>query len=385
MRPLVETTPAGLYCTAGGFYIDPWQPLPGSHAIITHAHSDHAKLGAEHYLTSRSGEQLLRVRLGAEASITPLDFGARRTIGDVTVSLHPAGHVLGSAMIRIEHQGEVWVLSGDYATIRHDAAEPMEPVKCHVFFTESTFALPIYRWKQQAEIAADLNAWWAANQREGRASVVFGYSLGKAQRLLAMLDASIGPIIVHGAILPFLPHYARSGVHLPAVLHADDPDAKKAGANAMIIAPPSADNSPWLRRFRDPATAFASGWMRIRGTRRRRSVDRGFVLSDHADWPGLLDTIRATGASRIGAMHGSTRPFSRWLREQGLDSFEVSTRYEGGEDDESLTATAGAHPPDSRLARDQADPELLIPDVPDNSTDRRTSHDPPQAGPESGT
>lgn len=379
MPPLVAPTPAGLYCAGGGFYIDPWNPPPGSRAVITHAHSDHAKFGAGGYLTARSGASLLRVRLGPDAAITPLEFGTPLTVGDVQLSLHPAGHVLGSAMVRLEHKGEVWVVSGDYAVLRHDAAEPMDPVPCHVFITESTFALPIYRWSPVAELAADLNSWWARNQSDNRASVVFGYSLGKAQRLLSMLDPSLGPIIAHGAVLPFLPHYAEAGIRLPRVLHADDPDAKAAGPRAMVIAPPSADGSPWLRRFRDPATAFASGWMRIRGTRRRRNVDRGFVLSDHADWPGLLDTIRATGASRIGVTHGSTRPFSRWLRERGLDSWEVPTHYEGGEDDESLET--GSEDSNKPAVEDNATDEHGLLNTPSstNTSENHSAPDPESA------
>lgn len=332
MSDLVRTTPAGLWCEAGGFFIDAWRPPAGSRVIVTHAHSDHAVVGAGSYLTARSGCELLRLRLGPDAAIECLDFGEARQIGDVRVSLHPAGHVLGSAMVRIEHRGEVWVVSGDYKIQPDAASEPFELVPCHCFFSECTFGLPLYRWPDPEEVRREVRSWWAENQAAGRTSVIFGYSLGKAQRVLALLDEAQGPIFVHGAVERFLPAYAAEGVRLPATTRSERARVRAAKGRGMVIAPPSAAGSPWLRGFGDVSTAFASGWMRIRGARRRRNLDRGFVLSDHVDWPGLLETIRATGASRVGLMHGYTAPVTRWLREQGVDAFEVPTHYEGDEE-----------------------------------------------------
>jgi putative mRNA 3-end processing factor len=327
---LLQTNASGLYCAAGDFHVDPWRPV--DRALITHAHSDHARAGSASYLTSATGVAVLQERLGAGARIEGLPWGERRTINDVSVSFHPAGHVLGSAQIRIEHCGEVWVVSGDYKTQTDGITEPFEPVRCHTFITESTFGLPIYRWRPQADVFADINAWWRANQEQERTSVLFAYALGKAQRLLANVDSGIGPLFVHGAAEKFLPIYAAAGVRLPPTQPATADAVKAARGDALVIAPPSAEGTPWLRKFCECSTAFASGWMRIRGTRRWRSADRGFVLSDHADWPGLQAAIEATGANRVLVTHGYTSPMVRWLREKGLEADALETRYQGEPD-----------------------------------------------------
>jgi putative mRNA 3-end processing factor len=325
---LLTNTEKGLYCPLGGFYIDPWRPASGDRAIITHAHSDHARWGASDYLCAQSGVAVLLARLG-NVQVTGVPFGEVRDIGDVRVSLHPAGHVLGSAMVRVEHKGEVWVVSGDYKTQRDCSGELMEPVACHTFITESTFGLPIYRWQSRENVGDQINAWWASNASEGATSIVYAYALGKAQSVLALLNPSVGPIYVHGAVEKFLPIYAAAGVKLPACERADKTNVKAAIGKAIIIAPPGADNSAWARKFGERREAFASGWMRVRGPRRRRGVDRGFVLSDHADWPGLLATIRATGATRVGVTHGYTSVLARYLKEQGLETWTLATRFEG--------------------------------------------------------
>ncbi|MGZ4987823.1 MAG: ligase-associated DNA damage response exonuclease, partial [Limisphaerales bacterium] len=216
---------------------------------------------------------------------------------------------------------------GDYKTEDDGMIAPYEPIRCNTFITESTFGLPIYRWRPQAEIYADINGWWRSNQADGRSSVVFGYSLGKAQRILAGLDGSIGPIYVHGAIAAFLPAYEAAGVRFPNVELALGPKIRAEKGQAMILAPPSADNTPWLRKFGDVSTAFASGWMQVRGTRRRRALDRGFVLSDHADWEGLIASIRATGAERVFVTHGYADVLARWLRENGWQAEAVRTKF----------------------------------------------------------
>jgi len=324
---LIEPTSRGLYCAAGDFYIDPWHPV--DRAVITHAHGDHARIGSASYLCAARGMPVLRTRLGEEARIEPVKYGETRNVNGVTVSLHPAGHVLGSSQVRVEQGGEVWVVSGDYKLDPDPTCEPFEPVRCDTFITESTFGLPIYRWCTPPQIFAKVNAWWRANAAAGRASVIFGYAFGKAQRILASVDASIGEIIVHGAVDSLNRGYRECGVALPETRMVGDFDPKRDYAGALVVAPPSAQSSPWLKRFGDYSDAFASGWMAIRGARRQRAVDQGFVLSDHADWPGLHRAIAATGAHRVFVTHGFVEPMVRWLGEQGYEAHGMATHFEG--------------------------------------------------------
>ncbi len=320
--PLLSANDRGLYCAAGDFYIDPWKPV--DLAVTTHAHSDHARSGSQCYLTAEPGRGVLQERLGAASRIETLPYGGSTTRNGVTISLHPAGHILGSSQVRVEHRGEVWVVSGDYKTQAEPTCAPFEPVRCHTFISESTFGLPIYRWRPQEEIFAGINEWWRTNQQAGRTSVLFAYSLGKAQRVLAGVDATIGPVFVHGAVSKLLPHYAAAGVRLPEIQPLES-----AGGGGLVVAPGSADGTPWLRRFGDLSKAFASGWMALRGARRRQALDRGFVLSDHADWDGLISSIRATQAERVLLTHGSTGPMVRWLRENGWQADTLATRFVG--------------------------------------------------------
>ena len=327
MADLVVQRPEGLYCPPGDFYIDPWRPV--ARAVITHAHSDHARFGHGHYLAAQQAEGVLRTRLG-DIDLQTLAYGERIVHNGVDVSLHPAGHVLGSAQVRLEHAGAVWVASGDYKVAPDKTCAAFEPVKCDVFITESTFGLPIYRWCPDDEILADINGWWGRNVVAGRASVLTCYSFGKAQRVLSGVDPSIGPIIVHGAVEPLNRAYRAAGVELPPTQMVVDVKDKADLKRALVICPPSAAASPWMRRFgADAQTAFASGWMQLRGARRRGGYDRGFVLSDHADWPGLLGAIGATGAQRIIVTHGSVPVMVRYLTEQGLQAEGFDTEYGG--------------------------------------------------------
>lgn len=335
---LLQTTSSGLYCPAGDFYIDPWAPVP--RAVLTHAHSDHARPGSDRYLIPAAGLPATRQRLGSDAYLVPLEYGTPLQVGDVTVSFHPAGHILGSAQVRVEHRGEVWVVSGDYKRDADATCAPFEPVRCHTFITEATFGLPIYRWPAPASVFAEINAWWRGNQAAGRASMLFAYALGKAQRLLAGIDASIGPVYAHGAILAVNRLYAEAGVALPPVKYAADAPRDTDWSKALIIAPVSARDTPWLRRFGRFSDGFASGWMRVRGQRRRRSIDRGFVVSDHVDWPGLMATIRETGAERVFVTHGYTNVVARWLSEQGLEAYALETRFAGDEEEADLPTEA---------------------------------------------
>ncbi len=328
---LVIARPEGLYCPPGNFFIDPWRPV--DRAVITHGHSDHSRPGNAHYLTARPGAPILQKRLGADIALQTLAYGETINHHGVTLSLHPAGHVLGSAQVRLEYQGEVWVASGDYKLENDGTCAPFEPVRCHTFITESTFGLPIYRWTPQPELFADINAWWQNNAANQRTSVLFCYALGKAQRLLSGLDPAIGPIIAHGAMAPLNQIYREAGVHLPATHASTEISDVSKLRQSMVIAPPSAQGTPWMKRFGDYADGFASGWMHLRGTRRRRGVDRGFVMSDHADWPGLQQAIAATGAQRVFVTHGQVEVMVRWLAEQGLQAQAFVTEY-GNEEGE---------------------------------------------------
>jgi putative mRNA 3-end processing factor len=329
-EPLVVETAAGLYCPAGGFHIDPWKPV--DRAVITHAHSDHARRGSAAYLATRGSEHVLRIRLG-DIRLDTLDYGEPVALGGVRVSLHPAGHVLGSAQVRIERNGEVWVVSGDYKVQPDPTCISFEPVRCDAFVTESTFGLPVYRWRSPAEVLGEVNEWWQGNAQAGRASVIFAYAFGKAQRILAGVDASIGPIVCHGAVETLNRAYRASRVALPETNLVSDVADPTALRRALVVAPPSAQGSAWLRRFGDYSDGFASGWMQLRGPRRRRAVDRGFVLSDHADWPGLVGAIEATGAGSVFVTHGYVPVMVRWLGSRGIAAQSFQTEFGGEWDD----------------------------------------------------
>ena len=335
---LLERNSSGLYCAAGDFYVDPWEPV--ERAVITHAHADHLRPGSRQYLTARSGLTLVQTRAGSEARVEGVEYGAPVDLNGVRVSFHPAGHILGSSQVRIEHRGEVWAVSGDYKLASDPTCAPFEPVRCHTFVTESTFGLPIFRWQDTGIALGEINAWWRGNQEAGKASVLFAYPLGKAQRVLAGIDSAIGSIYTHGAVETFNRIYRDAGVALAATSYARSAPMRTDWSRALIIAPPLSKTNPWLRRFGDFSTAMASGWMRIRGTRRRGSIDRGIVLSDHADWPALLSTIRDSGAERVWVTHGYRTALAQWLSEIGLDAHTIETHFEGERDEvvEDVTA-----------------------------------------------
>lgn len=350
---LVVERPEGLYCPAGDFFIDPWRPV--ARAVVTHAHADHARRGHGAYLAQADGAAVLRARLGPIALQT-LAYSEPVELGGVRLSLHPAGHVLGSAQVRIEHRGEVWVVSGDYfvagdAEAAGAGGDPnptcpaFEPLRCHCFVTESTFGLPLYRWRAPRELLAEVDAWWRANADAGRASLLLAYSFGKAQRLLAGVDASTGPIVVHGAVAAMNEACRAAGARLPATVALDAVAGRAALARALVVAPPAVLGSAWTRRLGPHASGLASGWMQLRGARRRRGVDRGFALSDHADWPGLLRAIDATGAGRVIVTHGQEEVLVRWLRERGLDAGRFRTAWGDDEADESAPERAALAAP----------------------------------------
>lgn len=342
MATLLVETPNGLYCPQGEFHVDPAAPTP--RAVITHVHADHAHPGAAEYICSEHSAPLLRRRLSGSIGeeeprevteaphgrITALKYGAPLRLGSATVSLHPAGHVLGSAQVRIEADGEVWVVSGDYKRQPDPTCAPFEVQKCDVFVTEATFGLPIFKWEPPEKIASDIFAWWESNRQAERASVLICYALGKAQRILAELQrVTDRPVYVHGAVEAITAIYRELGVKMLPTIPVAQTKKGHGFKGELILAPRSARGSTWMRRFGASEEAFASGWMRIRGTRRRMSYDRGFVLSDHADWQSLLSTIEETGARRVLVTHGYTEALSRFLCERGYETGVLETAFVG--------------------------------------------------------
>ncbi|MGN6492561.1 MAG: ligase-associated DNA damage response exonuclease [Agriterribacter sp.] len=334
---LIEFTERGLYCRAGDFYIDPWQPV--NKAIITHAHSDHARFGNNHYLCHRLTAPILRLRLG-DINIQAVEWNEPLTINNVKVSLHPAGHIIGSSQIRIEHNHEVWVVSGDYKTENDGLSGAFEPVRCHTFISESTFGLPIYNWKPQQEIFSDIQQWITANQQAGKTSVLIAYSLGKAQRVLQCAAQVSDAIFVHGAVWNTHQALLSAGWTLPPVQRIVPDTPKSDFKNAVVIAPPSADGTPWMKRFTPYSVGACSGWMQVRGNVRRRNADAGFALSDHADWAGLLEAVKATQAEKVYVTHGFQSAFSRYLNENGIPSEEVKTEFGGEEEEQEKPSTS---------------------------------------------
>jgi putative mRNA 3-end processing factor len=324
---LITFTQKGLYCSQADLYIDPWRPV--KYAVITNGHGDHARPGHVNYLCTPATLPILRLRLGEEIKAETLQYGEKKKINGVTISFHPAGHIIGSAQVRLEYQKEIWVVSGDYKIRKDPFAEAFEPVKCDHFVTESTFGLPVYRWPDEEEISRQVNSWWKQNRDAGKVSVIGAYALGKAQRILAMLDTDIGPVFTHGAVENVNATFRTNGIRLPKTIQVETDQPKDIYKGGIVIATPSGMGSTWMRRFAPYSTAMASGWMMLRGTRRRRSVDRGFTLSDHADWQGLNSAIKETGAENIYVTHGYSGIFSSWLKEQGLNAIEVDTQFEG--------------------------------------------------------
>jgi putative mRNA 3-end processing factor len=334
MADLVTKAPAGLLCAAGGFHVDPWGAAET--AVITHVHGDHLRLGSRRYLCTEESLPFLRRRLGPDVEAAALPYGKALDLGRARVSFHPAGHVRGSAQVRIESAGQVWVVSGDYKRRPDPTCAPFEVVPCDVFITEATFGLPIYRWDAPQDLAAEMLSWWDANRELGIASILFCYAMGKAQRILAELARLTDrPVLVHGAVEGLTEIYRAAGVEMLPTRRVADTEKGRSFAGELILAPPSAAGSTWMRRFGPRhRTGFASGWMRVRGTRRRKGFDRGFPLSDHADWPDLLRTIQETGAPRVLVTHGYADELSRYLGEGGLQTEALSTQFEGEADAE---------------------------------------------------
>ncbi|HZF65543.1 MAG TPA: ligase-associated DNA damage response exonuclease [Chitinophagaceae bacterium] len=332
---LIEFTDCGLYCRAGDFYIDPWKAV--DRAVITHAHSDHARWGSKYYLSHHYTKPLLQLRLGPNR-YQSIGWNESIYIQGVRLSLHPAGHIIGSSQVRVEHNGEIWVISGDYKTEDDGLSGLFEPVKCHSFVTESTFGLPIYKWKPQAAIYGDIQQWVTKNQAAGKTSVLIAYSLGKAQRLLSCIANVTDKILMHGAVHNVHMSLVNAGWKLPEAQRVVPETPKEMLKGNVVIAPSGAEASPWLKKFSPYEIGICSGWMQVRGNVRRKNADAGFVLSDHADWDGLVSTVKATEAERVFVTHGFKSAFSRFLNEEGIEAAEIQTEFVGEEEEESSQA-----------------------------------------------
>ena len=327
-KGLLVHTGLGLYCPKADVYLDPWKPV--KKAILSHGHADHARWGSSSYLCTPSAAPVIKYRLG-DINLETLPFGEEKLINGVSFSFHPAGHILGSAQIKVSYKGEIVVFSGDYKTANDGFSEAFEPVKCHTFITESTFGLPVYHWQDQKWVFNEMEEWCKNNRNNHHLSILYGYSLGKAQRILQGLPESVGPIFTHSTIEAVLNVMRNQGVSLKNTIPVNEHLTRADLLNGVIIAPPAVQNSNWLKKFEPIRNGVVSGWMALRGARRRRNADKGFVLSDHADWEGLNEAISLTGAENIFVTHGYTDILSKWLIDKGLNAQPLETNFEGDE------------------------------------------------------
>ena len=327
-KGLLVHTALGLYCPKADVYLDPWKPV--KKAILSHGHADHARWGSSSYLCTPTAAPVIKYRLG-DINLETLPFGEEKLINGVSFSFHPAGHILGSAQIKVSYKGEMVVFSGDYKTANDGFSEAFEPVKCHTFITESTFGLPVYHWQDQKWVFNEMEEWCKNNRNNGQLSILYGYSLGKAQRILQGLPESVGPIFTHSTIEAVLNVMRNQGVSLKNTIPVNEHLTRADLLSGVIIAPPAVQNSNWLKKFEPIRNGVVSGWMALRGARRRRNADKGFVLSDHADWEGLNEAISLTGAENVFVTHGYTDILSKWLVDKGLNAHPLETNFEGDE------------------------------------------------------
>lgn len=327
-KGLLVHTALGLYCPKADVYLDPWKPV--KKAILSHGHADHARWGSSSYLCTPTAAPVIKYRLG-DINLETLPFGEEKLINGVSFSFHPAGHILGSAQIKVSYKGEIVVFSGDYKTANDGFSEAFEPVKCHTFITESTFGLPVYHWQDQKWVFNEMEEWCKNNRNNGHLSILYGYSLGKAQRILQGLPESVGPIFTHSTIEAVLNVMRNQGVSLKNTMPVNEHLTRAKLLSGVIIAPPAVQNSNWLKKFEPIRNGVVSGWMALRGARRRRNTDKGFVLSDHADWEGLNEAIGLTGAENVFVTHGYTDILSKWLIDKGLNAHPLETNFEGDE------------------------------------------------------
>ncbi len=323
---LLKFTSKGIFCPQANVYLDPWKPV--GKAIISHAHADHARWGMKNYLCHNLSKNIIKHRLKTE-HVESLPYNKTVNINGVKFSFHPAGHIIGSAQIKVEYKGEISVFTGDYKVKKDGLVQPFEPVKCHTLITESTFGLPVYKWEDETILKEKINNWWKQNNENGITSIILGYSLGKAQRILHAADPSIGPIYTHGAVENINEILRQDGVQLTATARVSKDISNDQYKGALIICPPSSLGTPWMKKFRPYKTAICSGWMAIRGARRRRNVDTGFVMSDHADWDDLNYAVKASEAEKVYVTHGYSEIYAQWLNEHNINAEPLVTEYEG--------------------------------------------------------
>lgn len=341
---LIEFTNKGIYCIPGKFYLDPWRPV--DLAVISHGHGDHAKWGMKKYLCHDFTKPILQHRISPDIEVQSLPYGEQISINGVKLSFHPAGHIVGSAQIRLEYKGYVSVFSGDYKVQDDGLSTPFEIVRCNEFVTESTFGLPIYNWLEPEQYAEQMKNWHLMNKEQGKTSVFIGYSLGKAQRIMKAVEGC-GKIFVHNSVAKINEAIESSGIQLPEYEPVYFNEDLKKINNEIVIVPPALLDSNMIRKIPNRATGLCSGWMQVRGSRRWRSADAGFAISDHADWTGLLDTVKATGAEKVHVTHGQTAVFSKYLNELGIEAYEVKTHYGDEEEEEKNMLEAPKTPEES--------------------------------------
>jgi putative mRNA 3-end processing factor len=352
MRPedLLCPTPQGLCCPPGDFHIDPLRPV--ARALITHGHSDHARAGHGAVLATAETLDFMRIRCGDDCagSMQETRYGETLAINGVSVTFHPAGHILGSAQICVEWNGMRIVASGDYKDVADPTCAPFAPIPCDVFITEATFGLPVFRHPDPVLETHKLIASVALFPE--RAHLVGAYALGKTQRLIALLRSAgyQQPIYLHGAMQTLTRYYERRGMDLGPLKLVRDAQ-KSELASTITLCPPSALKELWARRFPEPVTTFASGWMRVRARARQRGVELPLVISDHADWNGLTAAIEATGASEIWVTHGEEDALVHWCETRGLRARPLRLIGYGEEETEGLAMSdEGSAPPGGSMA-----------------------------------
>lgn len=331
MSQLLNLTECGIYCSAGDFYIDPWRPV--QKAFISHAHSDHARSGNATYICHKHTTPILELRLGNLNNFRSVDYGESISVNGVKITFHPAGHIIGSSQIRVEHNGRVEVFSGDYKTSQDGLSTPFEPIKCHHFISESTFGLPVFKFSDTNQIATNFQDWVKRNNEKGLNSIVFAYSLGKAQRIVNLSPENV-EVFVHDSIFKTNQVIQSAGISLNAYQHANEFDKLK-NQGALIITPPATMDSKWLKRFEPYSTAYASGWMQIRGNKKRLAVDKGIVISDHADFQGIIEAVNATGCEKVSFTHGYADFMARHFSEKSLEATVLKTDFMGDHESQS--------------------------------------------------
>ena len=318
---MLTLTRNGIYCKKGNFYIDPIRPI--KNAIITHGHADHARWGMEKYYATPATCAIMKIRLGKDITCHELNFHDEIKLGKVKIKLIPAGHILGSAQVVIEDESKKAIITGDFKTDPDATVESFETEPCDLLVMETTFALPIYNWIESKEIFSSIHEFWQTNQKKGYHTVLYAYSLGKAQRILNSLNQEQGPIAIHSAIEKMNQIYVnkkRLERNFPVFTNAELDNWNKPG---LSIAPPATIDSKWIKKCKKYKEAYISGWMTSKGQARRRNM-RGFPLSDHADWKGLNYAVKKFNPSEVWTMHGSTDIFAKHLNDQGIKATSLS-------------------------------------------------------------